>query len=146
MRRHTPLKAFEPFVVAEDAQIVVVERLDPALDDLADGLALGGVGEANAIADDLMYGVVAGGAAEDEDDRRQHLIVLELFDHFGAPGHAVRQARPSPRPCQCAERPVWSARRTAWSMRRPSPPGCPLSCNRGQSTVSPSSRRWTAKW
>ena len=126
MRRHAALEAFEPFVVAEDAQIVVVERLDPALHHLADGLALGRVGQAHAVADDLAHRIVAGGAAEDEDDRRQHLAVRRAprpSRCAGAPGTAG--AAP-PRACQCAERPVWSARRTAWSMRRPSAAGLPV--------------------
>ena len=98
MRRHTTLEAFEPFVVAEDTQIVVLERLDAPLHHLADGLALGRVGQAHAVANDLAHRIVAGGAAEDEDDRRQHLAVLELLDHLGAPGRPVGQARPPPPP------------------------------------------------
>ena len=98
MRRHTALQALEPLVVAEDSQVVVVQRFHPTLDHLADGGALGGVGEANAVAHDLMHSVVAGGAAEDEDDGRQHFEVLELFDHLGAPGRPVGQPRPPPPP------------------------------------------------
>ena len=45
-----------------------------------------------------MHGVVAGGAAEDEDDGRQHLELLELLDHLGASGRPVGQPGPSPPP------------------------------------------------
>ena len=98
VRRHAALEAFEPLVVAEHPEVVVVERLHPALDDLADGGALGGVGEADAVAYDLVHRVVAGGAAEDEDDGRQHLAPAELLDHLGAPRRAEGQARSPPPP------------------------------------------------
>ena len=96
VRRHAPLEALEPLVEAEHAEIVVTEGFHPALGHLADGGALGGVGQADTVADDLVHRVVAGGAAEDEDDGRQHLAPAEFLDHLGAPWGAVRQARPPP--------------------------------------------------
>ena len=109
-------------------------RAPPCAHYLADGGALGGVGQADAIAHDLVHSIVAGRPAEDEHNGRQHLVPAELFDHLGAPRGRGRAARPPSPPCQCADRPPWRALRTAWSMRSPSPPACPLSCSRGHNT------------
>ncbi len=86
------LEPLEPFVVAEDAQVVVAERLDAPLGHAADGRALVRVGQAHAVAHHLAHCVVARGAAEDEDDGRQHVAGAELLDHLGAPGTPVGQA------------------------------------------------------
>ena len=93
---HARLQALEPFVVSEHAQVLVAERLDPALGDLADGGPFLRVGQPDAVAQDLAHGVVAGGAAEDEDDGGQHLAPPEILDHLGAQGGPIGQAGPPP--------------------------------------------------
>ncbi len=95
VRREPALESFEPLVVPQDPQVVVTERLDPALGDLADRIALVRIGEADAVAHDLAHGVVARRPAEDEHDGREHVQSAQLLDQLGPPWRPVRQARPA---------------------------------------------------
>ena len=75
--RDPGLQPLQPVVVAQHAEVVVAQRFDARLGDLADGGPFVPVGQAHAVADALADGVVAGGPAEDEDDGREQLLVVE---------------------------------------------------------------------
>ncbi len=55
-----------------------------------------GVGQTDTVAQHLAHGVVAGGPGEDEDDRRQHVVAVELVDHLGAQRRPDGKARTPP--------------------------------------------------
>ncbi len=63
-----------------------------ALDDLADAGPLLRPGEAQPRADAGRDGVVAGGAAEDEVDRREHLLLGQQLDHVDPAGGGIATA------------------------------------------------------
>ena len=97
VRRHPSLETLEPFAVAQHLQVLVPEWLDPAFHDLAYRRPFLPVRQADAVAHDLAHGVVARGAAEDEDDGRQHLALTQFVDDLGAPRGAKGQTRtPAP--------------------------------------------------
>ena len=85
VRGDARLEPFEPLVISQGRELVVLELLDVVLGDHADARALGAAHEPHAIAQQLADGIVTGGSREDEGDRRQHLEVLEHQEHVGAP-------------------------------------------------------------
>ena len=70
VRGDSLLQRHEPAVVPEHVEIVVGQCFDVVLRDRTDARTFVGVGEAKAGGDARVDGVVAGGAAEDEEDRR----------------------------------------------------------------------------
>ncbi len=142
------LQTLEPFGVPEHAEVVVGERLDVALGDGADGVALGPGGEPDPVTQALADRVVAGGAAEDEDDgwaaaRRPRTARPPPGAGASAPAGASGTARhPGPRPTG-----VGSVRRAAPTGRSGAPRRRrPRGASSGASVEASSARRWTAKW
>ena len=91
------LQPAEPLAVAQNPQVLVVEGPDPGLGDGADVAALLGGGEPHPVAQALADGVVAAGAAEDEDDGGEHGLLLQPLHHLGATRGVGARTGPSPR-------------------------------------------------
>src|SRR5690606_32482465 len=96
MRRDAALERRDPLEVAEHAEVLVRERAAALLDEVADLLALVGVGESDAVAHELLDRLIAPGPAEDEDDRRQQPALREQAHNLGA-RHSARVPRRCPR-------------------------------------------------
>ncbi|GAA3110601.1 hypothetical protein GCM10020254_65850 [Streptomyces goshikiensis] len=83
VRGDAPLQAFEPFVVPEDVQVLGGDGGGPLLDDTAHLQARFLVVEPQARVQALLDGGLATGAAEDEVDGGQQVVVVEAGDHLG---------------------------------------------------------------
>ena len=143
---HAALEALEPFVVAEHGQVLVVEGLHPTLGHLADRRPLVGVRQTDTVAQHLAHGVVAGGSGEDEHDRRQHVVAVELVDHLGAqraPGLAGEAPSPATGSGRSGRAGPGAPSGRSAGLRRPA---CRWRAEGAAAAVSSSSRRYTAKW
>ena len=78
------LEAFEPLVVAERVELIVVELGDVVLSDRPDTDPLGAADQPKAVAQQLANGVVARSPREDEHDRRQQVVALKQGDELRA--------------------------------------------------------------
>src|SRR5206468_128853 len=83
-----------PVVVAQDVEIVVGERDNVLLGDGADARPLVGAGQPQTSSDARVDRVIACGATEDEEDRRQKVFLRQPLDHLDT----SRCEEPVPRP------------------------------------------------
>ncbi len=87
----------EPPAVAEDGEVAVGQAGRARLDDRADAVPLVGRRSSAAPAPHAgRHRVVARGPAEDEDDRRQQVVVGQPVDHLEAPAWRSSAAGPGP--------------------------------------------------
>jgi hypothetical protein len=92
--RHPRLHARQPAVVAEHVEVGVAEGGRALLAQGPDAFALLHGGQAHAGIEALPHGVVAGVAAEDEVDGRQHVLLVQAVGHL----HPAGRVEPAPAP------------------------------------------------
>lgn len=87
--------ALDELVVPEDVEVLPLEDGSPLLDRASVELAVALAHQTHVVAQQLTDGALAPGSAEDEGDRWQQPVAIELADDLG-PGGGPAEAAPSP--------------------------------------------------
>lgn len=90
-----PFQPFEPFVVAQDMEVLAGDGRGPLLDDLADQPAVVLVVEPESGVQALLDGGLATRPAEDERDRGEQPLVVQPVDDLGPAGRPDPAALPA---------------------------------------------------